>query len=400
MDKKTKLIIIILAALTIISSLFAFQINNAKQTLIKKYTKELGELSNTNEQLLQKVGQSEQDKKKIQSRLDSIKKDLSHITSGRDEWKKKYQLVSKEKDGLLEKIAELSDELAKKPVALPKEETRPLVSARPAISEEEGYWANIIREKAALELKLNNLSDDLTQIRLEFENTKKEKKDLELELSKLEQLKDDLARQLEYNEKLADTLSDDLAREVNDKQFLLEQFNGIKQENISLRTQIKELAMTKLALERSLTKLQDEKTTLDKRIFETEQVLQGRIDDILHMKQDLEDARLGKLDFSKTEARAVELPPIIVRAQGETPQVGSVEGLEGRMGRIVSINEENNFVVIDIGENAGVQIRDKFSVYRDSKQIASIEVIQLRKDISAADIIKKYEAIQVGDLVR
>ena len=397
MDKKSKLIVIILAVLTVISGLFAFQINNAKQTAERRYTREIKELLGRNEQLLQKVAKSEQDRKKIQDALNSLSREVDGIESEREEWKKKYGLISQEKDQLLTKISELSEELTKKPKAA---EVKAVDAEKPIMGEEEAYWTSIIKEKAGLELKLNNLSQKLTTIKLEFEGVKKEKHELELAVSKLEQLKDDLKRQVEYNEKLANNLSNDLAREVNDKQFLLDQFNKIKGENVSLRTQIKELAMTKLSLEKTLTKIQDEKSVLDKRIFETERILQDRIDDILDLKGNLEDVRLGKLNILDAKAKSVELPPIVVRSQEGATKIDIIEGLGGKTGRVVSINKENNFVIIDLGENSGIQIKDRFKVYRDSKQIATVEVIQLRKDISAADIIKEYGAIQVGDSVK
>ena len=401
MDKKTKLIVIILGILTIIGGLFAFQINNEKQALIKRYTREINELSERNERLTQQAAQSEQDRKRIQSALDSAKRDLDNIASERKEWKKKYDLISKEKDQLLEKISILSQELAKKPGAIARAKPAPEAAGRLAVAEEEAYWSHIIKEKAGLELRLDYLNEDLTNIKLEFEQTRRENHDLELALSKLEQIRDDLQRQLEYNEKLANNLSSDLAREVNDKQFLLEQFNKIKRENSSLRTQIKELATTKLALEKGLVKLRDEKDTLDKRIFETEQVLGNRIDDILELKEDLENARVGDLDIIGSTLNSVQLPPIIVRTQaGMASRAGVPKGIKEKLGRIVSINEGNNFVVIDLGENSGIQMKDRFNVYRGLKQIATIEVIQLRRDIAAADIVKKQGKIEVGDLVK
>jgi len=400
MDKKTKLIVIILAILTVISGMFAFQINNEKQALIKRYTKEIREVLAKNEQLLGKLAQSEQGRKKIQNALDLAMKDINDITLERNKWEKKYSVFATEKEQLLEKISVLSEALKKKPKTIAGIGAAPDsgTAEKFVIGEEEGYWSNIIKEKAALELKLNNLNEELTDIKLEFEQTRKERQNLGLELSKLEQFKDDLQRQLEYNEKLANNLSNDLAREVNDKQFLLEQFNNIKRENNSLRTQTKELVMTKLALEKGLTKLRKEKTALDNRLFETEQILGDRISDILQLKDDLEDTRLGAIDITSSVANAVELPPIVVRTQGEKARDSAAKG--EMTGRIVSINEENNFVIIDLGKNSGTQIKDRFNVYRGSNQIATIEVMQLRKDISAADIVKKQGKIQVGDIVK
>ncbi len=56
--------------------------------------------------------------------------------------------------------------------------------------------------------------------------------------------------------------------------------------------------------------------------------------------------------------------------------------------------------VVDAGENIGLRLGDKISVFRDADYVASLEIIQLRKDISAADIKEQRSPIQVGDSVR
>jgi len=94
-------------------------------------------------------------------------------------------------------------------------------------------------------------------------------------------------------------------------------------------------------------------------------------------------------------SRTVELSPIVVVGkQDETAQ--------GLTGRVLSVNKENEFIVIDLGENSGAKVNDKFNVYRDNKYIATIEVIQMRQDISASDIRETAvgQEIKIGDIVK
>lgn len=72
----------------------------------------------------------------------------------------------------------------------------------------------------------------------------------------------------------------------------------------------------------------------------------------------------------------------------------------GVSGAVLSINDESDFVIIDLGENSSIQIGDNLSIYRDGQYIAAIEVIQVRKEVSAADIKQKTADIQRGDQVR
>jgi hypothetical protein len=156
------------------------------------------------------------------------------------------------------------------------------------------------------------------------------------------------------------------------------------------------LATSKLSLEKGLQKLVADKDKLTRRLDEAEQLVQSKIDDVLKIKNDIE-GRLAKDRTTSEESKPIELPPIVVRSAGAAKSTGIMVNMSGK---VVSVDEANNFVVIDIGENAGVKVGNNFRVYRNNRQIASIEVIQTRKDISAADIKQKSQNIQTGDLVR
>ena len=70
-------------------------------------------------------------------------------------------------------------------------------------------------------------------------------------------------------------------------------------------------------------------------------------------------------------------------------------------GSIISINETNNFVIVDLGqENSPVSVGNVLKVYRNSNEIATLEVIQVRRDICAADIKEKSTELKVGDVVK
>jgi len=57
-------------------------------------------------------------------------------------------------------------------------------------------------------------------------------------------------------------------------------------------------------------------------------------------------------------------------------------------------------VIVDIGEDAGLKIGDVLAAYRDGKPIASLEVIQARRNIAACDIKKEDSPLKIGDAVR
>ena len=99
----------------------------------------------------------------------------------------------------------------------------------------------------------------------------------------------------------------------------------------------------------------------------------------------------------------MDLPPIIVKApnhnnaQQENSEPAPASNGPQSQGSIISINETNNFVIVDLGqENSNVKVGNPMKVYRNSSEIATLEVIQVRRDISAADIKDKSIELKSG----
>ena len=158
----------------------------------------------------------------------------------------------------------------------------------------------------------------------------------------------------------------------------------------------------KLDLEKTISRLIDQKDAMQKKLIETGSVIQSRIDDIWKIKEGL-DKKLSENAPSSSASGSMELPPIIVNApnnQQQAPPQAPVSGGKNQ-GSIISINDANNFVIVDLGqENSSVNIGTILKVYRNSKEIATLEVIQIRRDICAGDIKDKSSELKVGDIVR
>jgi len=104
----------------------------------------------------------------------------------------------------------------------------------------------------------------------------------------------------------------------------------------------------------------------------------------------------------------VELPPIVLQRGNEEYSRFTASPLEEierdesiLKGRIVTVNREHNFVVIDLGRQNDMGEGAGFGVYRDGKEIGSIESIQVRERIAACDIkdVKKGFYIEIDDIV-
>lgn len=395
-DNRLKFLLIIAAGIAVISLFFAFQFYTGKQSLLNDYNIMKRDLSERNDALTKKIDSLQQERRQVEEKFSAIQKDLDSISRDRDEWKQKYDVVSREKQELIEKF----DSLSKQQIQAPAQ----IDDAQPG-----SHLARVLKEKAELEVEIGNLKDMLSQMQAKLTDIDQIKKEADLQVSKLMQEKQDLERQLNYNkdysEKVIQKLSSDAARESKDREAILVQLNEIKAENTSIRGQLKILTSEKINLEKKLRVIEEDKQDVEAKLINLNQNLETRLEDITTLKQDLNreaGARVEGMTRKADQAKAVELPPIVVSTQPGTQM--SVSGgrliSQGQEGKIVSINKENNFVIIDLGENSSLAKGSQLGVYRLEEKIGDIEIVQVRKNISAADIKQVSKPFKIGDIVK
>ena len=428
MSNATKQSIVILAVLLVGSFGFAGytllqkqKADNQKTMLqndIKTYQAQTEKYNSDNKKLQEQLKKVEDEKNKIQQdfiaaneQVKNFDEEIKKIMAERDEWKGRVDTIQKEREDLAEKLKQSAEpQIVYKYVeAEPQKIDVTQAGAAPEskISPEDlddNYWAQVLKEKAGIELQLENFKKEMSSLAVEIGDLKKSNSDLELELSKAKNERETLEREIKYNKDLADTLSLELARAKGDRKFSNDRFEKIKKENEQLRSKVKELMATKSGLEKTIVKLTDAKTELEKKVTETEGVIQNKIAEIWDIKDNLNQRFKAAADARA--AQEIELPPIIVNANpqqtlGQDDATHDSEKLAtGLNGNVVSVNEENNFVIVDKGQNAGVGVGNRLNIYRGSDFIAQVEVIQARADICAADIKQQKTSIKVGDNVR
>jgi len=338
----------------------------------------------------------------------SLNEKLQMISSERDELASKMSSLQKEKEALISKVNDVSvsglPEVAASNLTEPNtSDYSPTMS--PQINSDDEYWASSLREKASLQLKMDSLKQKLSQDAIEIVELKQANADLQIEVDSMNHKRDELDREIKHKEDLINSLSLELARTKNDTKFVSDRLDKMDKENSDLRMQIKELFTTKSGLEKTIVQLQQEKKAFERRISETDSVIQIKIDESWEIKESL-DRTFKSTSLRPSSSQGVDLEPILVQSPGEgSSSITEITNQESNMlpgfnGKVVSINEENNFVIVDLGEKSGLRLGDVLSVYRDSKYIARLEVIQVRKDISAADIKEKWSNIVVGDTIK
>ncbi len=384
-EQRIKQIAIGLAGLSLVLLIVMF-VNVGRYNSLDRDYKELEKqrtmLRQENSVLTKKLSEIQNEITKVKQDADAMKAAMDKATADRDGLQAKLTALTTERDGLM---AKLQEALASGPVQYVSK------NEGAASQTTDEYWAGVLREKSDLEVQLLSLKSSLRDNQIKIDEVAKDKISLELDLQKLNREREDLQRRLDYNESSLANLSMQLYKEKQDRSKLQAQLSDYKQENYSLRTRLKQFMDSKINLEKKLKEADDRRAELSGRLNQMGTVLEDRVASMYEKKEEALSSAMGA-------SSNVELSPIVVRSQGQEKAFAPPEGLYS--GKVININASNNFVIVDIGENQGIEKGASLHVWRGGEDIATLEVIQTRANVSAADIKQKSQAIRAGDIVR
>ncbi|MFH1191145.1 MAG: hypothetical protein V1670_03005 [Candidatus Omnitrophota bacterium] len=389
MGLKIKFIIVSLVGFCIACLFLFMQATSQQQGLLR----ESSDLKTENTVLLNKAGKLENDLRQTQGRMGSLEAERDRGVDEINELNKRIELLGEARDELIEQLKKNSQPRV---IASVPQPVQPPV---PVLQNTDAYWGEVLKAKTDLEMQLSRLQAELKSLQISNEPLKRTKSVLEIDLNSLRNDKKDLLRQLNYNQKLLDSMSEELARERNDKVAIQDNLKSMRTENGLLSRKLKGLLSRNEVLDRKVKSLLKGKSTVEKRLNEMEIMLSDRISKIDKLKNELNALKGGSGEsLDQMSKESVELPTIVVRS---TPVIAREKAqVQIFPGKILSVNLDNNFVVIDLGSSAGVNVGDIFNVYRDIKSIGSIKVIQTRVNISACDIKRMNTPLKIGDKIK
>jgi chromosome segregation ATPase len=403
MNNKIKILLVGLAVVCAISLTIAFQLNSVSKALRNQLTATEQAFAQEKQSLNGQLSKLLESKKKLDVEFGDMRTKFDSLKKDKDSLQGKFELVTKERSSLVEKVQDmasqkkqLEEEVAKlKQSGASTSATAPI--SADGVSKDDAYWATVLRDKASLEIQVANLEKQLSELQLKTSTAMEEGRKLDLQLKTVTEARGDLERRIVYNEKLAETLSEDLVREKRDKKSIGNQLENLRQENFELKTRLMAMGDKKVSLEGKLVDLQQEREILSKRLAELDQILQDRVDQIIQVKDDIKAARSEAKQASAKDSRVVSLQPIVVKASEQA----SGKRKAPSAGQVLAINEENNFVIVDIGEDDGARVGQTLTILRNHQKVATVEIIQTRKEISAADIksVTAGSKIKIGDMV-
>jgi hypothetical protein len=117
--------------------------------------------------------------------------------------------------------------------------------------------------------------------------------------------------------------------------------------------------------------------------------VQGQMDQLQgELVAALQDRASGQ---GAESARPIQLERVVVSSAGAL----------GTQGRVLSVDQEWNFVIIDLGWNA-VRIGDTVSIVRDDQVLAQARIERVQETVCAASVLPEWDTgeIRVNDLAR
>lgn len=189
---------------------------------------------------------------------------------------------------------------------------------------------------------------------------------------------------------------------LNDVSDELELEKGLreeaKQENVTLKGQLDKLKSEKDSLTSEKNTVQE---SLIKKLADLEAKLQAEME-----AKKLIEQKLSSYDPSyasqsiKTAIPAPESAPQkvvsdkIINATGTSVNLDKivVEPEANSKGRILSVDLETEFVILNLGSKDGMEIGHVLSVYRGKDYLGDIKVTRVQPDMSAADLIPPFSS--------
>lgn len=380
---KSKIIPIILLIVILGVGFIAFTFYTERENLTalnQKLEEEKAGLIETNSNLQYKYKKVEKEKSDVERRLNMIKEELSKLETESESWKKKWSLVSKERDELVEKLKK-SD--------VP--EIRVVEGAGTGYTSED-HWVDFVQSRASLEAKLEILGKTLFEGKIKIAKMDKENKELSIQMDQLSKEKERLLEAIKFKERTLRIMSMDLVSERESRGSAIDEVKKLRRENVDLKRELIMANKELIKLHDSFKEVVYKRDELEDKITDAGNILKEKSMAFEELQEQLEQVIEGGKKIISDGSASVELPPIVVKP--------SAPGLKELRGEIIAVNHEEKFVVVDIGESSGLRPGVLLKIMRGSKEIGAVEVIETRKEISAADIkeVVSGYTIQEGDI--
>jgi len=380
---KSKIVPIILLIVILGVGFVAFTFYIEKENLTatnQELAEEKASLVEANSNLKYTINKIEKDKVLAERRLSTIKDQLAEAESEMGSLREKWALVAKERDELAERMEKTSTPEVK------------FVERTETESISEDHWADFVQNRASLEAKFDILSKVLFEEKSKILKLSGENKELSIRIDQVTKERERLLEEIKFKERTLRIMSMDLVTEREGRGSAVNEVRKLRKENVGLKREL-------IVANKDLMKLQDtlkdaifKKGELEDKIVDADNILREKAMAFQELQEQLEYVIEDGKKIMSSGSASVELPPIVVKP--------SSPGLKELRGEIIAVNNEEKFVVVDIGESSGLRPGALLKIMRGDKEVGTVEVIETRKEISAADIreVVSGYTVQEGDI--
>ncbi|MDP2911123.1 MAG: hypothetical protein Q8N76_02175, partial [Candidatus Omnitrophota bacterium] len=379
----------ILIGLVVLSSFSTAWFFLSKEKLYNEYTSLEDLFKTTMEKLNTEITVVNQEKTELRSKLSAIERKLNTLEASHTTLKSEHEIAVSERDDLRREVASVK-------------KVKVFLEKRLKEMESDMFVANLLKEKIGLEVEIERFKNEAAPKDQEVSMLKAQTADRDLKMAKLQEEKNAIERKLRNSEQVAQILSSDILKEKDLNKEDMAMSEKIAMENNALKSRVSEFE----EIAKEYNSLLTEKDSMKAKIARLENNVELKNQEINKFKVALQESAVKSQEM-RAEAyqspEEVELPPIVAQktAKLTTPSLERIGEKAGLQGRIVTVNKEHNFVVIDLGKQDGIAIGNKFNVYRGQAFLGSVEIIQARDRIAAADIkdLKEGMDIEINDTV-
>jgi chromosome segregation ATPase len=393
MDKTLRSILWVLVTLVVISSFSAGWFFVAKEKLFNEYSslEDLFEASVA--RLNSELASSNKENTELKTKLAAVEKEFKGLSARNEDLEARYTKILRERDDFDKELARVK-------------KGKFYIEKKLKEMESDDFLTGVLKEKIALEVELSRLKDSIEPKYAEIEKLKAENMDLEVMFSRLNEEKTDLRQKFRDSDKVAEILSRDLLREKDKSEQHKKEVEKVRAEMDLLRAKFAEVKDVSDTVRKLLAAKEDMQSKLSS--LERDVEYKEREIDKLKIALNEQAGKTGELRAEAYHSPAeVDLPPIVLHREGRgstAVRPGSLERITERSdfrGRVITVNRDHNFVVVDLGKQDGIQTGDVFNVYRRDLLVGVIQVIQTRDRISAADIKEAKEGfiIEIEDAI-
>jgi len=371
-----------------------------------KFYDENGQLSKKLSALETEQQRLAQENKGLHDNIEAVKQDLEAAKSRADQVKSQLDQVEQDKEKAEGKVNDLNDQikdlqhqLAEKPkvqviekrveVAAPQPSGEGVAQAAPGSMD---YWADFVRAKAELAVQLEDLSAKLKDLKTAMAEKEAKNKELAIQIDELEKRKKKLESEGEFKKRTLDIVSRELVNERETRKALTDETVDMRKSNVEFKRELVLANKEKLNLQKNIDELVTKRDVLEKRISEVETIMKQKAMALNDLEDGLSKALRPDTVVNQKSA-SVELPPIVVKPEAN--------GIKDMRGQVIAVNDKEKFVIVNMGESKGIRPGFQLKVLRADKEVGTLEVIEVRREISAADVkeVVSGNEIKEGDTV-